>query len=226
MRVPTWVRENGLGITFGLGFLLALGGQAAFGVVQENQELVEAGLPEISFWTYITSSSFAVDVTENWQSEFLQFFLFVTATVWLVQRGSPESKPLDKRGRESDKDQKVGDYAEADSPRGARATGARGWFFARSLSLVMGAIFLGSWLVQSVTGNVTYNEEQVRTGGETVSYLQYLGHPDFWGRTLQNWQSELLAVTAMVVLSIYLRERGSPESKPVGTAHSATAEQG
>lgn len=98
--------------------------------------------------------------------------------------------------------------------------------YSRSLGLVMGALFLLSWLAQSVAGTAAYNEEQLRGLQAPVSWAQYLTCADFWNRTLQNWQSELLAVASMVVLSIYLRQRGSPESKPVGAAHTATGVEG
>lgn len=226
MRAATgWargLRENALGLTFTAGFLLALAGQAVFGVAQLNLEQRAAGLAEVSLAQYVTTSTFAVDVAENWQSEFLQFLLFILATVWLVQRGSPESKALGEGGRQSEQEQLLGPYARADSPPAARAGGWRLRLYSRSLTLVMGAIFLGSWAVQSVTGMVAYNEAELRDLADPVSYGQYLALPDFWGRTLQNWQSELLAVAAMVVLAIYLRERGSPESKQVGAPHAET----
>ena len=101
-------------------------------------------------------------MAENWQSEFLQFWLYLTATVWLLQKGSPESKELDKAGRESDRDQKVGAFAEADSPTWARIGGWRTRIYSSSLALVMGAIFLTSWLVQSVAGWAAFNESRLQ----------------------------------------------------------------
>jgi hypothetical protein len=108
----------------------------------------------------------------------------------------------------------------------ARTGGLRQALFSHSLGLVMGAIFLLSWLAQSITGVAAYNERQLRNLQDPVSWGQYLLQPDCWNRTLQNWQSELLAVTSMVVLSIYLRQRGSSQSKPVGAAHAATGVEG
>ncbi len=184
-----------------------------------------AGLDPVTFGQYVASSAFWVDVTENWQSEYLQFLLFITATVWFVQRASPESKKLEEAGRESDEDQKVGEHAPPDSPAWARAGGWRLAVYSRSLSLVMGAIFLGSWAAQSAAGAVAFSEEQLREQ-DPVPWTEYLSMPDFWSRTFQNWQSEMLAVLSMVVLAIYLRERGSPESKPVGSSHEATGVEG
>jgi len=220
------LRENSLTLFFGTIFLAALAGQAIAGVALMNQEQVSAGLDPITIGEYVTTSQFAVDVTENWQSEFLQFLLYIGATVYLLQRGSPESKKLDEAGRESDEDQKVAEYSTDDSPAWARVRGWRLSVYSRSLGLVMGTIFLLSWLTQSVTGSVAYSEAQMRDLADPVSWTQYLLLPDFWSRTLQNWQSEFLAVASMVVLSIYLRERGSPESKPVGSPHDATGVEG
>lgn len=221
-----FLRENSLSLAFGIGFLLALSGQAVAGHADFNNQLVSDGMEPVGLGSYLTSSDFAVDVTENWQSEYLQFFLYIFLTVWLLQRGSPESKELHKTGLESDKDQLVGEHAPASAPRWARAGGWRRAVYSRSLGLVMGALFLLSWLAQSVTGAAAYNEQQLRDLQVPVSWARYITSADFWNRTLQNWQSELLAVASMVVLSIYLRQRGSPESKPVGAAHTATGVEG
>jgi hypothetical protein len=225
-RTRRFLRDNGLGLFFLTTFLLALAGQAVAGHAEFNDQLVSDGMAPLDFGAYLASSDFAVDVTENWQSEYLQFFLYIFATVWLLQRGSPESKELDRAGTESDKDQMVGRHAEESSPRWAAATDWRGLVYSRSLGLVMGGIFLLSWLTQSVTGVAAYNEEQLRRLQAPVSWAEYLSAADFWSRTLQNWQSELLAVASMAVLSIYLRQRGSPESKPVGASDSATGVEG
>ncbi len=221
-----FLRSNGLTLFFGTIFLLALAGQALTGLALYNNEQVTDGLEQVSLLRYLTSSEFAVDVTENWQSEYLQFLLYIVATVWLVQRGSPESKPLDKVGRESDKDQKVAEYATKDSPAWAKVRGIRLGFYSQSLGLVMALIFLFSWLGQSITGHSAFNEEQLGQLQEPISWGGYVSSADFWNRTLQNWQSEFLAVASMVVLSIYLRQRGSPESKPVGAAHESTGVEG
>ena len=221
-----WLRDNGLSLFFGTIFLLALFGQAVSGLALYNNDQLQTGADPVSFWGYVTSSSFAVDVAENWQSEYLQFFLMITATVWLVQRGSTESKQLDQIGKESDKEQKVGRHADENSPRWAKLGGWRTAVYARSLATVMGLIFLGSLLAQSVAGRAAYNAEQLADFADPVSWAGYLTSADFWNRTLQNWQSEFLAVCSTVLFSIYLRQRGSPESKPVGAPHDATAQEG
>lgn len=225
-RARGFVRDNSLSLVFGVLFLGALVGQAFAGLAEFNNGQVADGLATISFGRYVTSADFAVDVTENWQSEYLQFLLYIVLTVWLVQRGSPESKPLDQAGRESDEDQKVGAYAGPDSPRWAKVGGLRTRIYSSSLGLVMGSIFLACWLVQSIAGWSAYNEQRLKQLQDPQSWLSYVGSADFWSRSLQNWQSELLAVGSMAVFSIYLRQRGSPESKPVGTAHDATGIEG
>jgi hypothetical protein len=221
-----FLRENSLGLVFGLLFLIVLVLQALAGQADFNQQQAAAGMEPISLGRYVTSASFAADVAENWQSEYLQFFLYIYLTVWLVQRGSPESKKIGEQGRESDKDQKVKQYATDSSPRWARRSGWRLALLSNSLGLVMGLFFVGSWLTQSLAGVAAFNEEQLRDLQAPVTWAQYLTEPDFWNRTLQNWQSELLAVASMVILSIYLRQRGSPESKPVGSSHEATGVEG
>ncbi len=220
------VHENALSLAFGLLFLGTLAGQAFAGLARFNREQTDAGAAPWSLGRYVTSSEFGVDVLENWQSEFLQFLLFILATVWLVQRGSPESKPLDRVGRESEAQQLLGAHAGPASPRWARARGLRQTLYSHSLGIAMGTVFVLSWLGQSMAGAVAYSHEQVRDGHDAVTWAQYLRLPDFWDRTLQNWQSEFLAVLSMVILSVYLRERGSPESKPVGAPHDATGVEG
>jgi hypothetical protein len=221
-----FLRDNGLSVGFGAMFLAALVGQAFAGQADFNhRQLVEGGSP-VTLLQYVTSSDFAVNVAENWQSEYLQFFLYVFATVWLVQRGSPESKPLDEIGTESDKKQRTGRYATEDSPDWVKAGGWRTAVFSRSLGIVMAVIFLLSWTAQSISGLSVYNAELIADLQDPVSWLGYVGSADFWNRTLQNWQSELLAVGSLAVMSVYLRQRGSPESKPVGTSHAKTEESG
>jgi len=221
-----FLRENSLSIAFGALFLASLAGQAIAGWHQLNDELFADGLHQITLRGYLTSANFAVDVTENWQSEYLQFLLYVMLTVWWVQRGSPESKPLEDAGQEPDDVQLVGAHIRPDSPKLARVGGLRTALYSRSLGIAMATIFLLSWLVQSVAGWASYNESRLRQLRDPIPWASYLTHSDFWARTLQNWQSEFLAVGSMAVLSIYLRQRGSPESKPVGASHDTTGVEG
>ncbi|WP_369777026.1 DUF6766 family protein [Streptomyces sp. R33] len=219
-------RDNSLTLAFGGAFLLVLAGQAVAGHAGFNEDLAVDGLQQLTIGEYLMSSDFAVDVSENWQSEFLQFFLYIFGTVWLLQRGSPESKKLHKAGPESDREQHVGDHATADSPRWAGSKGWRQKLYSRSLGIVMATLFFLSWLAQSIAGTAAYDEQQLRRLQAPISWGAYLASADFWNRSLQNWQSELLAVAAMAILSVYLRQRGSPESKPVGAPHTSTGVEG
>jgi hypothetical protein len=217
-----FLRANALTLAFGAVFLATLVGQALSGAADFNAQQIADGLEPVSLLDYVTSSSFGVDVMENWQSEYLQFFLYIFATVWLVQRGSSESKKPGEEGPESDKEQKIGRHADEDSPLWARTGGLRTAVFARSLGLLMGTLFVLTWAASSVAGWAAYNGEQLGQREDPVSYLCYLGAADFWNRSFQNWQSEMLAVGSMAIFSVYLRQRGSPESKPVGAPHAVT----
>lgn len=217
------IRDNALSILFGGLFLVTLVGQSIAGYLQNDEKLVQHAQPRVTFLEFVTSSDFVVDVAENWQSEFLQFLLFIAATIWLVQRGSPESKKPGDEGVDSDEQQKVGEFAAPDSPEWAKRRGLPRVLFSNSLLLVMGAIFVLSWFAQSLAGTVVMNEENAEHGQAAITWLQYIASADFWSRTLQNWQSEFLAVGAMIALSIFLRQRGSAESKPVGAPHTQSA---
>jgi hypothetical protein len=216
------LRDHSLSLFFFTIFVAALIGQAIAGHAEYNNEAIAHSTETLSFWGYVVSPDFGQAVMENWQSEYLQFTLFVVATVWFVQKGSPESKQPDKLGLETDEEQKVGEHAQSNSPKWARARGVKLFLYENSLLLVMGSIWIGSWLAHSLTGWRKYNETQLEHDDTTLNWIQYLGSADFWETTLQNWQSEFLAVGSMAVLAIYLRQRGSPESKPVGAAHEAT----
>jgi hypothetical protein len=220
------LREHGLTLFFLGLFLGALFAQALVGHADHNHTQAANHDAPLSLWRYVTSSVFWVDVMENWQSEYLQFSLFIYATVWLVQRGSTESKKPGQEGGESAEDQKIGEHAEPESPAWAQTGGLRTFVFSNSLMLLMTAIWLGSWFAQLVTGRVAYNAEQLSNHQAPVSLWQYAGSSDFWNRTLQNWQSEFLAVASMVIFTVYLRQRGSSQSKPVGEPHEATAAEG
>ena len=217
------LRQHGLSIAFGIIFALALIGQSFAGLQVFNEEQVEHGQQAVTYLQFVTSSEFVVDVAENWQSEYLQFFLFIFATIWLVQKGSPESKQPGEEGIGTDEEQLVHEHARPESPKWAKVHGWRHTLYSNSLLIVMGTIFILSWLIQSLSGVVVYNAEQAEHGESTVSWVEYLIGADFWNRTLQNWQSEFLAVGSMIALSIYLRQRGSSESKPVGAPHHATS---
>jgi hypothetical protein len=221
-----FIRDHSLSLFFLVIFLAALVGQAIAGHALHNDDAVAHHSETMSLWRYVRSSDFGNAVMENWQSEYLQFMLFMLATVWLVQRGSPESKAVDEAGRGSDQKQKVGRHARPDSPEWAKAGGIKTAIYSNSLLIVMSIIFFGSWFAQSVTGWTQFNAQQVEHHQQTVSWLGYVGSADFWEATLENWQSEFLAVGSFAAITVFLRQRGSPESKPVGAPHNATGAEG
>ena len=164
---------------------------------------------------------------ENWQSEFLQFTLFILVTVWLVQKGSNESKRFEQAGRESDREQLLGHHAPRRAPGAAKQ--GRGWerlVYENSLVLAMASIFLLSWGGQSLNNWREANDDRREHGEPALTWSEYVRNADFWERSLENWQSEFLAVGTMAVFTIYLRQRGSPESKPVGAPHDETGTSG
>ncbi|MGH3017919.1 MAG: DUF6766 family protein [Gaiellaceae bacterium] len=222
----TFLRENGLSLFFASTFLATLTAQSFAGQHSFNSEQLEHGASAISWWEYVTSVTFWGAVMENWQSEFLQFTVFIGATIWLVQKGSNESKRLEDAGRETNEKQRVGRHASEQSPGWAKAGGWRRRLYENSLLITMSAIFFTTWFAQSLNYWRVFNNEQREHSEATVSWGRYLLDPDFWETTLQNWQSEFLAVGVMVVFTIYLRQRGSPESKPVGAPHDETGTSG
>ena len=192
-----FARENGLSLFFLTIFLAAIVGQAIAGHELYNQQQLEHGEHAV-----------------------------MLATVWLLQRGSPESKEPGREGTESDREQRIGRHAGPESPGWARIGGARTWVFSDSLLIVMSIIFVGSWFAQSVTGWTDLNSDQQAHGEAGVSWWSYVGSATFWEATLENWQSEFLAVGSFATLAVFLRQRGSPESKPVGAPHDATGVEG
>jgi hypothetical protein len=219
-------RDNGLSWCFGALFLGALGLQAIAGHAEFNNEQVQHGGELISLGQYVVSAQYGAAVLENWQSEYLQFSLYILATVWLLQRGSPESKEPGKEGLESDADQKLGRHSSPKSPAWARAAGIKRAIYSNSLLIVMTLIWLASWYGSAVTGWGEHNDDLITHLQAPLSLVQYMGSADFWERTFQNWQSEFLAIGSMSILAVYLRQRGSPESKPVGAPHGSTGVEG
>jgi hypothetical protein len=221
-----FLRDNSLSIACLIAFALSLVGQLIAGHRAFNEDQLAHSGDTLSLVRYSVSSSFGSAVMENWQSEFLQFTFFILATIWLVQRGSAESKLVEEAGLESDQKQKVGKFAERRSPLWARIGGWRTTLYSNSLVIAMTVVFFGAWGTQSVTGWNEFNATQREHDEPTVTWTGYLAAPDFWEKTFQNWQSEFLAVGTMAVFTIYLRQRGSPESKPVGAPHDETASTG
>jgi len=220
--VRRFFRENGLGITVVAVFLLIwLGGQTSAGLRVYNAERAADGKTPVSFFHYLGTSHFGEATFENWESEFLQMGMYVVLTVKLTQRGSAESKPLDEL---TPQDEAPEDRRhDASAPWPVRRGGMWLAVYKRSLSLAFLALFVASFLLHAWTGSRAFNTEQVSAGStDRATLWSYLTRSQFWFESLQNWQSEFLAVAAIVLLSIFLRQHGSPESKPVHAAHSTT----
>jgi hypothetical protein len=215
-------RNNGLSIAFiGLFLVTWLVGQTIAGFNVYNEDQRDHSQPQVTFGQYLATPHFGEATAENWESEFLQMFLFVVLTSFLFQKGSAESKDPDKT-EEVDKDpEREGSKKEAPWP-----VRKGGWvlkLYKYSLSLMLLALFLVSFVLHAAGGAQLYNEEQREHGNtEQVTALQYVTKSQFWFESFQNWQSEFLSVGAMVVLSIFLRHKGSPESKSVDAPHSET----
>jgi hypothetical protein len=212
-------RNNSLSIVLLLAFVLLLGGQSVAGHRVENEERVEHGEPPQGYVEYLTSGGFVEATAENWESEFLQMAAYVLLTIHLRQKGSSESKKLS--GKEKvDADPRAS--ADPRAPWPVRRGGFVLRVYENSLGLAFAALFLVSFALHAAGGAAAFNEEQAQHGAPPVSVLGYLGTSRFWFESLQNWQSEFLAVGSIVVLSIFLRQRGSPESKPVAARHDET----
>jgi hypothetical protein len=221
-----WAFDNSLSLFFLGLFLVSVVGQSVAGMYEFNDHQTQHGESTVSYGRYVVSSDFGADMLENWQSEWLQFWVFALATVWLIQKGSNESKKPEDAGLESDEQQRVGEHAGRNAPRWAKVKDWRLSVYSNSFFIVMGLVFLATWLAQSFVSWTVFNDEQQAHGDPTISWLSYLGSANFWERSLQNWQSEFLAVGTMAVFTIYLRQRGSPESKPVGAPHAETGSSG
>lgn len=216
------LRENGLSIVWlGLFFLTLIFGQSVVGHREYNNGQREHGRPEVGFAEYVRSPHFVEATMENWESEFLQMFLFIILTAFLYQKGSAESKKLDEE-ESVDRDPRDSKNKK-DAPWPVRRGGLVLKLYENSLSLTFLLLFIASFLLHAAGGAGEYNEDQAEHGSaERVSTLQYIGTSRFWFESLQNWQSEFLSVGLMVVLTIWLRQKGSPESKPVDAPHGQT----
>jgi hypothetical protein len=213
------VRDNALSITMIGAFLVFLVLQSVFGWHVRNEELVQYGADPESWWQYLRTGHFAESVFENWESEFLQMGFYVLLTAYLVQRGSAESKPVDQKDRAEDHP----DQAKPQSPWPVKVGGLVLVLYRNSLAIALLAIFAASFVLHLIGGTADYNEQQaLASGTPPISAWDFLGTSDFWFQSMQNWQSEFLAVGALIVLSIVLRQHGSPESKPVTAPHGET----
>ncbi|HEV7810652.1 MAG TPA: DUF6766 family protein [Candidatus Limnocylindrales bacterium] len=205
------VRENSLTLVTLLLFALSVIGQALTGWSVYNSDQVEHGSEEISLPQYLGTGHFGEAIFENWESEFLQMGLFVLLTVSLRQKGSPESKSIDGE-EEVDREP---DPRRPGAPWPVRAGGLAAALYARSLSIALLGLFVLSFALHVGTGAAAYSEEQQAHGQGAVSPLEYVATPRLWFESLQNWQSEFMSIGALVVLSVFLRQKGSSESMPV-----------
>jgi hypothetical protein len=213
------LRDNGLSLVlFGL-FLSFWVGQALTGWRDEVDDQRTHGGSPPTLLQYLGSGNFVEATTENWESEFLQMFGYVLFTVFLYQRGSAESKSPDE-AEEVDRDPRHSRRADAPGP--VKKGGWRLRVYENSLSLAFLALFLASFILHAMSGVAAYNEEQRLHNAPQVTVWEFLLQPRFWFQSFQNWQSEFLAIWFMVVLTIFLRQRGSPESKPVDSPHGQT----
>jgi hypothetical protein len=218
-----FLQNNGLSVALFVLYIISHLGTSIAGQLQHNQELKDHGQSPISYWQYVGSGNFLETTMENWESEFLQMFAFVLLTTSLFQYGSSESKkpgedePVDRDPRLSRKKKNV--------PWPVLKGGFVLTVYENSLSLALFLLFLMSFLLHAVGGAQAYSQEEILHGGQAVNALQYLGTAQFWFESLQNWQSEFFSVGVLIILSIFLRQRGSSQSKPVDSPHSATGSE-
>jgi hypothetical protein len=215
------LRNNGLSIVLTILFLVTLGGQSAAGFLNENTERQKHGDPPQRYTEYLRSPAMLEATAENWESEFFQMAIYVLITVVLFQKGSVESKDPAK-DEEVDREP---DPSRPGAPWPVRRGGIALAIYKRSLAIAFVCLFGASFLAHAIGGTGVYNDEQRQhAGGQAVSVTGYMRTSRFWFESLQNWQSEFLAVLSIVLLSIHLRQFGSPESKPVDAPHSETGE--
>jgi hypothetical protein len=214
-------KHNSLSIVVAALFLICLAGHSVSGWKEYNSEQRDHGRPEVSYTGFLGTSEFGETVFENWESEFFQMGFYVVLTVFLRQKGSSESKKLDEK-EEVDDDPR--DHAgEPGAPAPVRRGGWQLALYRNSLSLAFFVLFLLSFAGHAWAGAKKYNEHEHEHGKPTqLTTAGYMKTSQFWYESFQNWQSEFLAVLSIVVLSIHLRQHGSPESKPVHASHEST----
>ncbi|MHA7218155.1 DUF6766 family protein [Arthrobacter sp. MDT1-48-3] len=215
-----WMRDHGLLLANLALFLSSFVGMVLSGVLHYNEEQLTHGEPTVTPAGFLATGDFLEATFENWESEFLQMGMYVVLTAYLFQRGSSESKLPDKHEPQDDDPQDAA--GDKDAPWPVRRGGLALTLYEHSLSILFFALFAASFLLHAVGGSEAYNDEQASHGQPGVSVLGYLATSRFWFESFQNWQSEFMVIAVMVGASVYLRERGSVESKPVAMAHSDT----
>ena len=218
--MPRWLRDNSLSIVlFGL-FAIFLMGQSLTGWRTYNAQQEEHREPTVGLGTYLTTGHFVEATFENWESEFLQMASYVLLTIWLIQKGSSESKPP---GGDPEKDadpRSMPDLGRAPGP--VRRGGWQLTLYENSLGITLALLFVLSFVLHALGGARDFSAEQVAHGQRPVGTMEFMTTSTFWFQSFQNWQSEFVAVGSIVVLTIFLRQRGSPESKPVAAPHDDT----
>ena len=218
--IKRFLRDNGLSLVLLALFVSFLAGQLISGWLTYNEEQDEHQQAQIGFIQYLKTGACGEAVFENWESEFLQMCLYVVLTAFLFQRGSAESKDPDKNEEVNEDSSWKRERLYA--PQAVKRGRIFRMIYNHSLSIAFLFLFLISFLAHAVSGVDAYNENAIEHGKSALSVVQYFGTSQFWFESFQNWQSEFLAIFAIVVLSIWLREKGSPESKPVEASHSKT----
>jgi hypothetical protein len=213
-------RNNGLSVLFLGLFLVSLAGQLLTGFADHNKELQEEGGIAISLSQYISSGHFIQATFENWESEFLQMALLVVMTIWLKQKGSSESKKFD----EPEEVDAEPDRSKKDAPWPVHRGGWILSLYKNSLTIVLALLFAVSFVLHFYGSLKDENEQLLMKGKPAETAADYLGDSRFWFESFQNWQSEFLSIFAIIVLSIYLRQKGSSQSKPVDASHGETGE--
>lgn len=216
----SWVRDNGLLLANGALFLVFLAAMTVTGWHVFNQDQLDHGAAAVGLLQYLGTGDYGEAVFENWESEFLQMGMYVVLTAVLIQRGSSESKPPDEPAPQ-DRDPRTV-RVSAKTPGPVRRGGWMLVLYEHSLSILFFALFAASITLHAVTGSQAYSADQLEHGGTPVTAWEYLGTSQFWFESFQNWQSEFLAVAVIVIGSVYLRQRGSAESKPVAAPHGET----
>jgi len=213
MSTRRFFHNNNLTIVIFTIFLCSIAGMSIAGWHTNNNSLIEHHQSEISYGSYLVSGEFIEGVFENWESEFLQMWALIMLTVYLRQKGSADSKPM-KGDALQDTSSRYSIIKANSWQSKSRAVGH--FFYSHSLGLAMLLLFVASFSLHALGGLEAYNQEARQHGSETLSLLRFMTSSEFWYQSLQNWQSEFLAIGTLLILSIKLRERGSPESKPVG----------
>jgi hypothetical protein len=219
-----YVQEHSLTLVMVALFAGALVGQSLVGWEVYNDGREEHGEQPIGLVEYFGTGHFGEALFENWESEFLQMGLFVLLTARLRQRGSPESKPFVEEGDEPSEVDREPDPKRPGAPWPVRRGGWILKLYSHSLSIALFTLFALSFALHVATGAAEYSEEQAAHGQPATSSVAYLGTAQLWFESFQNWQSEFMSIAALAVLSIFLREKGSSQSKPVDAPHSETGE--